>query len=247
MSELKDYTENTGLLVQKDGDGGDSSYMTALASGLLLLDRKAPAADYYFKSLVDRCNVKKGIWVRHPNKTKWYSNPNNLARDSMQTIMWCMAIFAIRFNSLYAREILKDAWIKKMLRFGFHQNIHIGCDVPHGTSGYKIPDITSPEEISQMIRGMRFWFLYPLLLVLDFSLLFNVLFCRSKWDADSLLAKNIIIANIKYVTPVGYLSKLIYRKTDYKSKIKNYYYKTGNSIEPLGDLYIQVCNKFIGG
>lgn len=243
---LKDYTENNGLLVQKDGDGGDSSHMTALASGLLLLCDDAANADNYFNALVNRCTPIKGIWIRHPDQSKWYSNINNLSRDSAHAIMWCLSVWSIHYGSNYAKEIIKDFWRRKIKRFGFHQNIHIGCDVPSNETGYKIPDITSPEEISQFFRAFNLWWTYPIISVLDLSLLINVIFGRKKWDSDFLLAKNIILANMKYKTVFGLIAKFVYKRTDYKNKISNYFFKTGNSIEPLAEIYNRVCTMYIG-
>ena len=76
-------------------------------------------------------------------------------------------------------------------------------------------------------------------------LIVNILFGRKSWDSDSLLAKNIILANLKYSTLFGLLAKVVYKRTDYRSKIKNYFYKTGNSPEAVGDIYLKVCEGYL--
>lgn len=245
MMLLKDYMDDYGLMVQRDKDGGDSAYMTALTSGLLLIKEDVDGADVLYRNLTSQCVVQEGIWRRHPDPLKWYANPNNFSRDQAETVLWCLAVWSIISGSRAAQQLMKDFFKQKISRSGFHQNVHIGTDVPEGSDGLKVPDITGPEEITHYIRANNKWYLWPLLCLLDLSLLINVWFFRKKWDADCLIAKNIIISRLKYSTPCSYLARKIYRGTDYQKRIKNYFYETGNSIEPLGDLYIEVCNKYI--
>ena len=240
------YRDSNGMLVQKDGDGGDSAYMTALAAGLLILDDDYYAADIIFESLL-QCNQKPGIWSRYPKTPldRWYENPNNFSRDQADTVDWCLSIFSIKLDSLSAQGLQKQMWRNRIKNWGFHQNIHIGTDVPEGSNGLKIPDITSLESIANLIRSKNWWMAYPILTVLDLTLLISLCLRYTSWDTDCMLARNMILSRIKFPTIFRYIAVKIYKLTNYKERIKNYFYKTGNSIEPLGDLYQKICKKYI--
>lgn len=76
------YLDEYGLIVQRDKDGGDAVYRNALYSVL--------ASDIKHWNLTrSRCEVAPGIWVRHPDKTKWYSDPSNCSRDQVAKAMHC--------------------------------------------------------------------------------------------------------------------------------------------------------------
>lgn len=241
-----DYRDSNGMLVQKDLDGGDSSYMTALASGLLILDDDYYGADILFEALL-KCNIKPGVWTRYPptQLLRWYENPNNFSRDSADTVDWCMSIFNIKLDSLVSQGLQKQMWINRLKHWGFHQNVHIGTDVSEGSDGLKTPDLTSPESIANLIRGRNCWVLYPLLMVLDLTLLIGLALRYTAWDTDCMLARNMILSKIKLPTIISWIAIKIYKRTNYKERIHTYFYKTGNSIEPLGDLYQKICKKYI--
>lgn len=237
------YMDSNGMLVQKDLDGGDSAYMTSLASGLLVLDDDYYGADVLFQNLL-QCNQSPGMWSRYPKTPldKWYENTNNFSRDQADTVDWCMSIFNIKLDSLISQGLQKQMWRQRVKNWFFHQNWHIGTDC---IKCEKIPDITSPESIANLIRGRNYWLLYPVLTLLDVTHLTSITLRYTAWDTDCMLARNVILARIKYPTIFSWIARKIYRMTNYKERIRNYFYKTGNSIEPLGDLYQKICIKYI--
>lgn len=265
----KNYTDSYGLITHKDGDSGDGLQRNATYHIL----KKLLTNDYYgldieaYRTSMDKFEVSPGIYVRHPDTSKWYSNPNNCSRDQISIALLAMCMFndTARVN----RFVL--ALIK---RFGFFQNHHMGTgvqtieEVEASTSKkiilfrdlyikikqkviqYRIPDVPTPSVITSILRSYRSYFFYPTILVLDLFLLLDVLVFRKNntWDVDNMLAANILVANEVMKTPISMLAKYLYKKTDYKQRIYDYFtlHGTTDLCKPLGMLYTRVCKALIG-
>lgn len=266
----KNYTDSYGLITHKDGDSGDGLQRNATYHIL----KKLLSNDYYgldielYRTAMDKFEVKPGIYVRHPDVSKWYSNPNNCSRDQISIALLAMCMFndTARVN----RFVL--ALIK---RFGFFQNHHMGTDVEtleqvqaglsqklpefcklpiakilQKIKQYRIPDVPTPSVISSILRSYRSYFFYPALIAIDLFLLLDVLVFRKNnpWDADNMLAANILVANTVMRTPISMLAMSLYKKTDYKEKIYDYYTLQGTTdlCKPLGMLYTRICKALIG-
>lgn len=273
----KDYTDKFGLVVQNDHDGGDSLQRSATYLNL----RHFADVDPYglnipiYREMIKQFEVKPGVYVRHPNKDKWYSNPNNCSRDQMAIAVLSMGLYK-------DTQALNRVMFSLIKRFGFFQNHHMGTGVPTrndvefklNQSGlfrilpnfiknpiinfktkiapYRFPDILSPLFVSSVIRAYGNFLGYPILVLLDLFMLADVIHFRklNLWDADNMLAQNVMYANELMPTFVSRLAKRLYAKTDYKFQLANYHCKPLESgitnCKPLGELYVEVCKARIG-
>jgi hypothetical protein len=261
---LESNRDENRLLVQNSGDGGDSLQRNsheAILRGLARAYNGNPSL-FFNQAVMNQFEVGFGLYVRHPDKSKWYSNPNNCSRDQI----------GIAAQSMVVTQDTARLWrltLRILSRFGFMQNYYMGTDVPTREevnktvslrwpkfirshivtlktkiAPYRIPDIITPGMIATIIRGLNLWILYPALLFLDIFMLGDLYFRKKNvWDIDNMTASQIMIANYKYPTPVARLVKRMYAQTDYKERIANYY-KDG--IPPLGDMYVKVAKEIIG-
>lgn len=220
MDDFKPYIRD-GLIGQRDGDFGDGLYRNALYS--VLTNDKA-----HWELTKKHCEVSPGIWVRHPDPTRWYSSPTNCSRDQVAKAMLAAAYF--KDTSTIKR------WIKEQAKRGFwHQNNRVFND----TTKWKVPDIMAPNEWANIIRGLNIKILYPILMFLDLFLLGDLYFRKKNtWDYDSLLAINIWYANEVMSNPISKLCVYLYKKTDYNDRILYNFCRTENDICPLGNMYV---------
>ena len=95
------YVDSYALIVQRDGDGGDTLQREGMyafgkwlrynqaGNTVVIADepaRRDPAA------VMDKLEVKPGIFVRHPDPNKWYSNPATTSRDQLVPVFaYCAA------------------------------------------------------------------------------------------------------------------------------------------------------------
>lgn len=236
---IEDYKDNWDVVVQKNKDGGDAlqrnSHYWLLRK--LALDDQPFSLNLYNKTM-NTFEVGYGIYIRHPDKSKWYSNPKNCSRDQVSIAILSMVVMndVVRLKRV-AMDLLK--------RCGFHRNTQDGI-----TGKPVMPDIVSPSELTSILRGLNTWILYPLIAFLDIGMLLDVLYFRKNnlYDYDNMLASQILVANSKYPTSLSKLSRYFYKRTDYKQRITDYYSESAgkNGIEPLGELYNVVNTKLIG-
>lgn len=143
------------------------------------------------------------------------------------------------------REELKASMGQILRRVGFHQNFLRGTDDPERR--WKCPDILTPHQLSVTIRGLRWWWAYPLLYVLDLAFLADLILRRRQtWDYDNMLAQNFFFAVIRYPTFIGVLAYSIYENTDFLERIDNYYAAENNGIPPMAELYRWAFHKTRG-
>lgn len=224
-----------GMVVQKDWDGGDSAYRTALTAILANMAMEFQLGYRITWDLIIQCYLGNGQFRRHPDANEWYSNPNNFSRDQAAKVILCLLVGG--------EHRIVWHWLWAMAKRGFfHQNTrhNDGKD----QTKWKLPDIISPGEISNLIRGLNLVPLVPLLWILDLRFVVDLKARKKKpWDYDSLMAVDLCYSRMIYTTPiVKYVIKK-YRETDYKECILNNYADANNGIQPLGELYVAVCEK----
>jgi hypothetical protein len=161
------YVDSYALISQQDGDGGDSLHREGMYAFGQWLHYDAGDNTVYISepparrnpaALIAKFEVRPGIYVRHPDPTKWTSNPDTTSRDQIvPLIAYCGAyedysrlwrLFkAVAFRGMFAQNILP-----------------IGGD-PNAT---KVPD-TLIGHLGLFIRAGGYWTapLYPLLFVTD--------------------------------------------------------------------------------
>lgn len=232
--DVEDYSKD-GLICQLDGDGGDAAYRTALYIFLCSLDPSTRSLACKYKiSLCQACIVSPGIFIRHPDKSKWWSNPRNFSRD--QAAKFILAMASVNW------KVIIRGWLLRMNdRNWFHQNDQDGV-----TGKPKFPDIILPGEIANLIRGLDLKNYKWLLQFIDLRFFIDLLARkRQTWDYDSLMACDLIYAQIKYPTIASRIVSKLYLKTDFRERLRENYAYKNNGIEPLGELYIQAADKYL--
>jgi hypothetical protein len=255
VKEIYLRLDKYSLVVQKDGDEGDSAYRSAIFA-FLLNAINHPQAKEYYEVMIHNLSAEKGIFRRTANPDHWGHNPNNLSRDQAAAIILAATVNgdnetvdAFYKHAYHRSELVEIPKYGMTLRFinpilGFHQNIAPGTDAPE--SFRKVPDLLGIGEARNEIRRKRQWWKYPMLMIYDLDLVLAVKFRKKQlWDFDSLYCKDLIYANQHMPTPFSYLAKKLYAKTDYIVRLRVNYSDVNNGIEPLGELYELVCRKEI--
>lgn len=225
------YLDAYAIIVQKDMDGGDSLHREAMYAFAIKLrenELKSPAnpeslssrRPASFKNNLDIFEVAPGVYIRHPDPNKWYSNPETTSRDQLfPVIAYCAAY-----------EDTGRLWrlFKAVARRGFFaQNwIRIG----QNETAKKIPD-PMHFNIAQFIRAGG-WYtapLYPLLFLFDGLELMGTIVSAlplhfrddhlwPRWkngndvDDNNLVVQHLLAAHYK-PTPFSALSRYIYSVT----------------------------------
>lgn len=164
------HLDNQRLIVQSDGDAGDSLHRAGswalvekirqeLNVGSSLFDQ--PERPRPWREAQPLYEVKPGIYVRHPDKSKWYSNPDTTSRDQLVPAIIALGVHKMRAELWRVEK-------KILLRGLFAQNIYRNWE-PVENQKKKIPD-TFLFCIGLLIRAWGRWAipLYPVLIVLDF-------------------------------------------------------------------------------
>lgn len=233
------YIDAYALIVQQDLDGGDTLQREGMYAfgkwlrysknpNVLIVDEIPERRDP--KKIMDKLEVKPGIFVRHPDPNKWYSNPDTTSRDQLvPVIAYCGA-----YQDYPRLWRLFKATLKRGL---FAQNTKRAGDGPRR---WKMPD-TMLAHLDLFIRAGGYWTapLYPLLFVTDTIDLIGTLLQQIPihWEqtAKRLRFKeprdvddnNVIISHLMAATfkptPISWLNRQIYsltRRTNYGNTIK---------------------------
>jgi len=197
MKNLNDYIDKFGMIVTKEGDGGDScAHGCAIAYGALRTGTK----EKVFIN-VDALHKAPGRFVRHPDPDKWYSDLDRMSRDQLSPLLALLGLIGTKDSRKVLWQIFK-AHAKRLFLFSWNTRRNDPTPENHGkarypddpgvkqltrkdkfiikyripfleiTSGYhnynwKLPDITFMETWATYIRGFRLYPLYPLLLLFD--------------------------------------------------------------------------------
>lgn len=216
------YYDNNGLIVQKDGDGGD----TAGREGDYwfqygLLDTKGPED---FDRVLNLLQVSPGIFVRNPEH---YNDPKDFSRDQSVSLI-------IAMGEMKKYKTLRSMLWQQIKRFTLYQN----------------GDLATPQDWNYYIRSFKAWPLYPLLLLGDVFLLTNSLIrCivgtneNTSDDVNHTIA--LLQAQYHYPTPISWLSRKVY-KWFRRGGIQNawdHYFKPESGANPFNELYRDFISK----
>ncbi len=234
--DIKSYVR-LDMVTQADGDSGDSAQRTGtLYAMTALLDKPSSANTLMQKHLgmsyeksMAVLEAAPGVYRRSSDPAHWGYNSNNFSRDQ-----WSILQLAFAANGDKKRlvESMKALIGRKLL----HQNVHPGTDA--APDFRKFPDVAHPSHFSVFIRGMGWWWMYPILAVIDLLLLADVAlrcFHDPANDADNMLAQQLLYAQ-KYTTPASYVAMQIYRLTNWRTKLRAYHGPARNGIPPLAAL-----------
>jgi hypothetical protein len=223
------YIDTYALISQRDGDVGDSLHregMVAFGKRLLyqadtntvyvdeIPERQNPAR------IMDKFETQPGIYVRHPDPTRWSSNPDTTSRDQLVPVLaYCGAY-----------EDYPRLWrlFKVTAKRGFFAQNFV--ENGPGKTQRKLPD-TMLTHLGLFVRAGGWWTapLYPVLFLTDTIRLFGTLFSlipvhfvdggkalrfREMKDVDD---NNRIIAHLMAAefkpTPISWLDRQVYALT----------------------------------
>lgn len=221
------YRPELGVFVQADGDSGDSAQRTATYAVLSALVRDPDHK--LWETATEVLSVAPGRYRRTPDMSHWGHDPTCFSRDQH-------SIVNLAHAALGRKKDLKASCWELTKSFGFHQNFLRGSDDLERR--WKFPDPINPTEVSVMIRGLGWWWLYPLLYILDVGFLVDLITRKRRtWDYDNMLAQNLFYAVSRYPTRVGVLAFELYEETDFRERLKLYYSLEENGIPPMAELY----------
>lgn len=218
------------VIVQTDLDGGDTLQREGMyAFGKKLrydatknavfieeIDTKRPSAP----EIIQKFEVSPGIYIRHPDPKKWYSNPDATSRDQVFPVIAYCAVYEDypRLWRLFRETAKRGMFAQNFLRIG------------DGETDRKIPD-PMHLNVAQFIRAGGWWTapLYPLLFVYDTIELFGTIITAlplhlkddhliPRWrQPDDVDDNNVVIQHLlaaKYKpTPISWLNRYIYSVT----------------------------------
>ncbi len=192
MSQINDpdvfiHFDRYGLIVQADGDGGD----TAQRTGMFYFVHRDPEA---FRKALDKLEVQPGVYVRHPFQEGFRSEPREFSRDQQRALV--IALGKYNFQGHLWRLIRSHTF-----RLGKYQN----------------SDVIGPSHIGEYIRAMRSRTLYPLLWITDVGLLVSSIKTATikGVDFNDVDDNNHIMslaqARETLPTPISWLARKIYK------------------------------------
>lgn len=223
------YIDSYGLIAQQDGDMGDSLQREGMyafgkwfrydrVGNTLFLAEPLGRRDH--KAIMDRFEVRPGIYVRHPDPYRWWSDPDTTSRDQLlPVIAYCGAYQDYgRLWRLFLATLKRGFFAQNTLRVG------------DGKKSWKVPD-SMHATIGLFIRAGG-WYtapLYPLLFVFDTAELVATLLTLVPvhWEEDNLRLRgreprdvddnNGIISHLMAVafkpTPISWLNRQVYALT----------------------------------
>ncbi|WII70659.1 hypothetical protein QJS83_09330 [Bdellovibrio sp. 22V] len=224
--------DDYGLYVQADGSNGDSAHRTGLASALYALLGARILATEIAQRIKKYLIVKPGVFRRSPYGDTWDTNPRCMSRDQTSRIILALAIVGEK------SEI--KAWLKQMLKRGFfHQN-----NLNDETGRWKFPDIMGLGEWSNVIRGLNWWWCYPLLIFFDINFI-GMVYLRKKWDGVSLYVPDLKYALEKYWTPTAWIADKLNQRTPWLQEALENHSAKNNGCEELCDLFMRLRSEEI--
>ncbi|MFS4461063.1 hypothetical protein [Bdellovibrio sp. HCB2-146] len=211
--------DSWGLLVQADGSNGDSAHRTGLACALLALTGQSSEAHRFLEKIKSHLEVSPGIYRRSPYGDTWDTNPRCFSRDQASRLVLAFAILGDK-KTLWR-------WLKAMgKRAFFHQN-NLDDEKLH----WKFPDLMGLGEWCNIIRGMGWWWAYPILILLDLNFI-GMVYLRKPWDGASLYVPDLKYALVKYPTPVAWLANRLNQQVSwYQEALHNHALSSNGCVE----------------
>lgn len=247
--QMATYRDKFGLITQANMDAGDCLNRTAHYYGALAALNQ-PEDDEgnisHFGYIYNLNKITKGLpdgrYRRHPDTTKWYSNPDNVTRDQMAPAEAAMVL--CQFGP-EMRSNIKARLCRFLFHFSTQDQIEGSTAIKH-----KLPDPPSPIELGVIVRGLRLSWLYWTLPLLDYFMLREAR-KQAEGSADvnegQLLLYIATALRYQPTTRSLQASHIMYRNKALIERGLRYYYREGvwsNGIEPLGELMIEVLHTF---
>lgn len=247
--ELAPFFDKDGLISQAapERDGGDSCHRSnTVVTALISLGAVGDATNLYWDKLPGY-KASNGLYRRHSDSTKWYSNPNNFSADQTSMLLTAAAMIGDKAT------VKNIAW-NLLKRGGFHQNTHPNHAIP-GEDRYKakVPDWLRPSELATIIRGTNSKVLYPMLALLDGFYLIDVLLAAyddrlskkkgKRTDQWVMLASNLLLTKHKMDTPLAFLARKLMKCFDYEGSFNWLFGTVAFNDPPLHKVLIPACKE----
>lgn len=187
LKEAFIHFDEHGLIVQSDGDGGD----TAQRTGMFYYVHRDERA---FERALDLLEVEPGVYVRHPFQHDFRNEPHRFSRDQQRPLV-------IALGKCGMHDRLWRLTRAHLMRMGKYQNV----------------DVMGPSHLGEYVRAFRFKALYPLLWITDLGLLFSSLetAVTARFDADFTDDNNHLLSLLQaqdiMPTPISWLARKIYK------------------------------------
>lgn len=238
------YKDSYQLIVQKDLDGGDTAHRIGIYYlGLYLIFKENTVylqkIKNDFKNDLNKIKIGSGEFVRHPDKSKWYSNPKNFSRDQTTPLIIAMGFFD-------EKKDIKSNLVSLLLNFGFYPNDLKNWSNEQKTFPNDFNDIASPVDFGHYIRALNYEKLKLFLYFSDSVLLANSLiriffsyYDKTDTSDDLNFSLSLIQAKEKFPTFISNFATKIYFK--YKKNSEKPYpnYKEENPIQSAWDYYFR--------
>ena len=165
--------------------------------------------------------------VRHPDKTKWWGQPNRQSRDQLLPIL-CYGVLRNETNP-FLKDVL-HSHLRRGLVLAWNTRGDGSMDMP-----WKFPDITGPETLGLWLRIFK-PFGYKLLLPLcDLETLVDSVIWKF-WPPSN-ISRNEILVGIAHRSQPSIVSRLADKFTDYDELIDMWNANTSVTNEyPTGPL-----------
>jgi len=244
IQQMAKYRDQHGVIVQANGDGGDSCnrlahYYAALEIlGAPQDDLNRPPYDGFHISLARLTALLPfGRFRRNPDSSKWYNDPDNVTRDQMSPMIAAMALLGTdRTLAAHVKRRLKRC----MLHFSTHDQV----EGQPGKVKLKLPDLPSPQELASIVRGLSVTWLYWTLPLLDALLLWEVKRCNADRIREGQVLLHLAVAlKLQPSNSARKAAELLEKKQeDLTIGLRRYYSEdiSRNGIRPLGELMVAV-------
>ena len=231
----KHYTDQWGLVTQKNKEGGDSCQRTCMLAFMLGL-MGIVSLDILWKKIKFLKDEKTKLYRRHPDPDFWGSNPNTFSRDQWVPLATLLGYFGYLLNDSRYRYEFNQLFKKHLKRFGFCWNTKrnwqyptlekhkqaiedkiIGRKVQWDYSS-KIPDFLFIHHWGVYIRGFNKTILWPLLFITDLGLVLDAMlkvFASTRGNGKTIDNNFIVMmlqAQVIMPTPLIFIAKWIYSK-----------------------------------
>ncbi len=237
------HFDSYGLLTH-NGDGGDTASREGLFAIAEVLLPIAPARELSWEFRVSKLEIDPGIFVRHPEHSRavpsFWSNPNEFSRDQQNPLSKAM-VFKNR------KHVFDRLFKNHSRRFFFCQN----------------KDFFGPAIY---IRAYGWYWLYPLLVIMDLALLWNSLnriglipriqetTGKVMWLNEDDVGDDInhtvdlLYSRFRMPTPVSYLARILYRSfRPYGGcqRAWDHYFREEVGAPPLNEMWAPIIQKWI--
>lgn len=223
--------DSNGLIVQANGDGGDTAGREGdfwFLVGLTKNTGLGATSPSDFGKVMSLLNPTKGNFVRNPAQPA-YNIPSDFSRDQLMPLVLALGLFQqTGGNSKSTLEEISDMVLKNFSR------------APNR-------DIVGPTDYGVFIRAFNFIPFYPLLFLTDLGLVVESIirvFAKSTDVSDDINHTLYLLqAQNRLATPVSWLARKIYKTFKNVQKAWDTYFAPKTGANDFNDLYRDLIDR----